>query len=82
MGFFLQMDTVGEFIFKPLLGMSCACRLIRDASENSFFAPKRIRQQYPVVTRTPGTAGVVLWRGTGLLFGVYETHPFGQFPKL
>ena len=47
MGFFLQMDTVGKFIFKLLLGMSCACRLIRDASENSFFAPKRIRQQYP-----------------------------------
>ena len=25
--------------------------------------------------------GVVLWRGTKLSFGVYETHPSGPFPK-
>ena len=29
-----------------------------------------------------GAAGVVLWRGTGLFFGVYETHPFGLFREL
>lgn len=32
--------------------------------------------------RSPYRLNVVIYRGAGLLFGVYKTHPFGLFRKL